>query len=256
MAPKLTFEERHSVAWITLDRPECRNALDPEIMASLLDALVRAGDNPDVRVIVIGGTGGAFSAGADLKADAVANPREDLLEIVFNPVIRAIRRARKPVIAAIDGVAAGYGCSLALACDIRLASERARLSLIFIKVGLGLDGGASYFLPRVVGPRAYEIGLTGDMIEAAEAERIGLVNHVYPVDAFAGRVESFATKLAGQAPIAMAKIKESIDRALNTGLDEALENERFHQRDIFRTEDFVEGVQAFLQKRSAVYKGR
>jgi 2-(1,2-epoxy-1,2-dihydrophenyl)acetyl-CoA isomerase len=254
--PKLTVEERNAVAWITLDRPECRNALDPEIMALLLDALVRAGGNPDVRVIVIGGAGGAFSAGADLKADAVANPKGDLLELYFNPVIRAIRRARKPVIAAIDGVATGYGCSLALACDIRLASERARLSLIFVKVGLGLDGGASYFLPRLVGLRAYEIGLTGDLIDAAEAERIGLVNHVYSADAFAGRVEALATKLAAQAPIAMATIKQSIDRALDSGLDEVLENERFHQRDLFRTEDFVEGVQAFVQKRSAAYKGR
>lgn len=256
MAAKLSSERRGPLAWITLDRPECRNALDPEIMALLLDALVQASRDPEVRVVVLGGAGGAFSSGADLKANAAASAGQDLIEVYFNPVIRAIRRARKPVIAAIDGVAAGYGCSLALACDVRLASERARLSLIFVKVGLGLDGGASYFLPRLVGLRAYEIGLTGDMIEAADADRIGLVNHVYPVDGFAARVEAFATKLAGQAPLAMATIKASIDRALDASLDEVLENERFHQQDIFRTEDFSEGVQAFLQKRPAVYKGR
>jgi 2-(1,2-epoxy-1,2-dihydrophenyl)acetyl-CoA isomerase len=160
------------------------------------------------------------------------------------------------VIAAVDGVAVGYGCSLALACDIRLASERARLSLIFVKVGLGLDGGASYFLPRLVGLRAYELGLTGDMVEAGEAERIGLVNRVYPAEGFADRVQVYALKLAAQAPIAMGRIKQSIDRALDLGLDEVLENERYHQQDIFRTEDFKEGVAAFLEKRAAVYKGR
>jgi 2-(1,2-epoxy-1,2-dihydrophenyl)acetyl-CoA isomerase len=111
-------------------------------------------------------------------------------------------------------------------------------------------------LPRLAGLRAYELGLTGEMVEAAEAERIGLVNHVYPVEGFDERVQRYALRLAAQAPIAMAKIKRSIDRALDAGLDEVLENERFHQQEIFRTEDFTEGVRAFLEKRTAVYKGR
>lgn len=255
MESKLLVESRDQVRWITLNRPERRNALDREIMAALREALVKAAHDPTIRAVVLTGAGGAFSSGADLKANAELRGQEDLIEAYFNPVIRAIRRAKKPVVAALDGVAAGYGCSLALACDIRLASERARLSLIFVKVGLGLDGGASYFLPRLVGLRAYELALSGDMVEAVEAERIGLVNHVYPVDGFAERVQSFAVRLAGQAPIAMEKIKESIDRALDASLDEVLENERFQQQDIFRTEDFNEGVRAFLEKRAAVYKG-
>jgi 2-(1,2-epoxy-1,2-dihydrophenyl)acetyl-CoA isomerase len=139
---------------------------------------------------------------------------------------------------------------------MRLASERARLSLIFVKVGLGLDGGASYFLPRLAGLRAYELALTGDMVEAERAERIGLVNHVFAVEGFDERVQGYAVRLAAQAPIAMSRIKRSIDRALDAGLDEVLESERFHQQDIFRTEDFTEGVSAFLEKRAAVYKGR
>ena len=256
MDSKLLVEVRDQVQWLTLNRPERRNALDRETMSAMKEALVKAGNNPTVRVIVLAGAGGAFSAGADLKANAEVRGQEDLIEQYYNPVIRAIRHADKPVIAALDGVAAGYGCSLALACDIRLVSQRAKLSLIFVKVGLGLDGGASYFLPRLAGLRAYELGLTGEMVEAAEAERIGLVNHVYPVEGFEERVQSYALRLAAQAPIAMAKIKRSIDRALDAGLDEVLENERFHQQDIFRTEDFSEGVSAFLEKRTAVYKGR
>lgn len=256
MAAKLLVEIRDRVQWLTLNRAERRNALDREVMSDLKDALVHCGHDEAVRVIVITGAGGAFSAGADLKANAEVRGKEDLIERYYNPVIRAIRHADKPVIAAIDGVAAGYGCSLALACDIRLASERARLSLIFVKVGLGLDGGASYFLPRLAGLRAYELALTGDMVEAERAERIGLVNHVFAVEGFDERVQSYAVRLAAQAPIAMSRIKRSIDRALDTGLDEVLESERFHQQDIFRTEDFTEGVSAFLEKRAAVYKGR
>jgi len=256
MAAKLLVEIRDRVQWLTLNRAERRNALDREVMSDLKDALVHCGHDEAVRVIVITGAGGAFSAGADLKANAEVHGKEDLIERYYNPVIRAIRHADKPVIAAIDGVAAGYGCSLALACDIRVASERARLSLIFVKVGLGLDGGASYFLPRLAGLRAYELALTGDMVEAERAERIGLVNHVFAVEGFDERVQSYAVRLAAQAPIAMSRIKRSIDRALDTGLDEVLESERFHQQDIFRTEDFTEGVSAFLEKRAAVYKGR
>jgi 2-(1,2-epoxy-1,2-dihydrophenyl)acetyl-CoA isomerase len=256
MGSTLLVETRDQVQWLTLNRPERRNALDREIMTALREAIVKAGGDSAVRVLVVAGAGGAFSAGADLKANREVPAQEDVLEVYYNPVIRAIRHARKPVIAAVDGVAAGYGCSLALACDIRLVSQRARLSVIFIKVGLGLDGGASYFLPRLVGLRAYELALTGGMVEAAEAERIGLVNHVFPVDGFAERVQSYAAGLAGQAPIAMGKIKQSIDRALDAGLDEVLESERHHQQEVLRTEDFNEGVRAFLEKRAAVYKGR
>jgi 2-(1,2-epoxy-1,2-dihydrophenyl)acetyl-CoA isomerase len=256
MSSKVLVDTRGAVRWIVINRPERKNALDRETMIAIREAIVRGGNDPTIRVLVLGGAGGAFSSGADLKANSEASGQEDMIEAYFNPAIRAIRHAQKPVIAGVDGVATGFGCSLALACDIRLATERTKLSLIFIKVGLSLDGGASYFLPRLVGLRAYELALTGEMVEAARAERIGLVNHVMPVEGFDAEVQRYAERLAGQAPIAMAKIKESIDRALDAGLDEVLERERYHQQDIFRTEDFGEGVRAFLEKRLAVYKGR
>lgn len=256
MSSSVLVESRDAVQWVTINRPERRNALDRDTMMGLREAIVKGGHNPAVRVMVLTGAGGAFSAGADLKANAEVRGDEDMIEGYYNPTIRAIRHARKPVIAAIDGVAAGYGCSLTLACDIRLVTERARLSLIFVKVGLGLDGGASFFLPRLVGLRAYELGLSGEMIEAREAERIGLVNRVYPVEGFAAEVQKYAARLAAQAPVAMAKIKQSIADGLTQSLDQVLEAERYHQQDLFRTEDFNEGVLAFIEKRPAVYKGK
>ncbi|TMA98870.1 MAG: enoyl-CoA hydratase/isomerase family protein [Deltaproteobacteria bacterium] len=155
------------VLTLTLNRPARRNALDEALITRLHRRLAAAGEDGAVRTVVLTGAGGAFSSGADLKEAATALTG-DLIERAYNPAIRAIRRMPKPVIAAVDGVATGYGASLALAADIRLASERARLALIFARVGLTLDGGASWFLPRLVGLRAYELAMTGDLIDAAE----------------------------------------------------------------------------------------
>ncbi len=256
MGSKVLVEIREAVQWITMNRPERRNALDIETTDAVREAVVKGANNPAVRIQVLTGAGGAFSAGADLKANAEVQGQEDLIEGYYNPMIRAVRRSPKPVIAAIDGAATGIAGSLALASDIRLATERARIAFLFVKRGLGLDGGASWLLPRFVGMRAYEIGLTGEMIEAREAERLGLVNRLYPVEGFLEAVQKYAVALAANAPVAMAKVKRSITDALTSGLDETLEAERLHQQDLFRTEDFAEGVAAFLQKRQPVYKGR
>src|SRR5438046_814858 len=181
------------VLTLTLNRPARRNALDEALITRLHRRLAAASDDAAVRAVVLTGAGGAFSSGADLK-EAARALTGDLFERGYNPVIRAIRRMPKPVIAAVDGVATGYGASLALAADIRLASERARLSLIFVRVGLTLDGGASWFLPRLVGLRAYELAMTGELVDAAEAYRIGLVNHVYPAAPFAAEVTALARR--------------------------------------------------------------
>jgi len=179
----------------------------------------------------------------------------DLIERAYNPAIRAIRRMPKPVIAAVDGVATGYGASLALAADVRLASERARLALIFARVGLTLDGGASWFLPRLVGLRAYELAMTGDLIDAAEAYRIGLVNHVYPAARFAAEVAAFARRLADGPPLALQAIKANLNASLGPALESIMEDERIAQRWLFTTADVREGVTAFIEKRAARFTG-
>ena len=207
-----------------------------------------------MRTVVLTGSGGAFSSGADLK-EAPTALTGDLIERAYNPAIRALRRMPKPVIAAVDGVATGYGARLALAADIRLASERARLAFIFARVGLTLDGGASWFLPRLVGLRAYELAMTGDLIDAAEAYRIGLVNHVYPAARFAAEVAAFARRLADGPPLALQAIKANLNASLGPALESIMEDERIAQRWLFTTADVREGVTALIEKRAARFEG-
>lgn len=244
--------------WITINRPERHNALDRETIFALKDAVTESAGDAESRVIVLTGAGVAFSSGADLRAgrESRSATNEDVLEDGFNATIRAVWNLPKPVIAAVGGAAAGFGCSLALAADIRLASAAARFSLIFVKRGLTVDGGASYFLPRLAGLRGIEMALTGDLISADEAFRLGLVNRVLPQEEFRSQVAEYAERLAQNAPLALAAIKASIHRALGSSLEEVLTYEMDEQRRMSRTEDFREGVAAFLEKREAVYKGR
>jgi 2-(1,2-epoxy-1,2-dihydrophenyl)acetyl-CoA isomerase len=246
------------VRWITINRPERQNALDRETIFALRDALSASGQDDETRVVVLTGAGTAFSSGADLRAAPASSKEgeEDLLEAGFNATIRAVWNLPKPVIAAIGGAAAGFGCSLALAADVRLASSTARFSLLFVKRGLTLDGGASYFLPRLAGLRGMEMALTGDLLNAEEALRLGLVNRVILQEEFRAQVAEYAERLAKNAPLALAAIKASIHYALRSGLDDVLTHEMDEQRRMIRTEDVREGVAAFLEKREPVYKGR
>jgi 2-(1,2-epoxy-1,2-dihydrophenyl)acetyl-CoA isomerase len=251
-------ERQARVRWITINRPERRNALDRETILALRDALTECAQDEESRVVVLTGAGRAFSSGADLQSrnNAQAPEGEDLLEAGFNATIRAVWNLPKPVIAAVGGTAAGFGCSLALAADIRLASSAARFSLIFVQRGLTLDGGASYFLPRLAGLRGMEMALTGELITAEEALRLGLVNHVIAEGEFHARVAEYAERLAKNAPLALAAIKESIHQALGSNLDTVLTREMAEQRRMTRTEDVREGIAAFLEKREPVYKGK
>lgn len=253
------LNERYGrVRWLTINRPERHNALDRETILTLRDMISASGKDDETRVVVLTGAGGAFSSGADLRAarESQAPKGEDLLEVGFNAVIRALWNLPKPVIAAIGGAAAGFGCSLALAADVRLASASARFSLIFVKRGLTVDGGASYFLPRLAGLRGMEMALTGELIPAEEAFRLGLVNRVIPDGEFRTQVADYAERLAKNAPLALAAIKESMHQALDSNFDSILTYEMDSQRRLSRTEDVKEGIAAFLEKRDPVYKGR
>lgn len=257
MAEVVLSERQNRVRWITLNRPERRNALDSETILALKESLTEAARDPDSRVLVLTGAGGAFSSGADLRAGRAANlPPVDIMEDGFNAVIRAIWHMPKPVIAAVGGVAAGFGCSLALAADIRLASSRARFSLIFVQRALTVDGGASYFLPRLADLKGLELALTGEVIGAEQAERDGLINRVIPDEVFQTQVTQYAEKMAKQAPLALAAIKASLHRALGKELDEVLTYEMAEQRRMVRTADFKEGLAAFVEKREPQYTGK
>ena len=251
-------EKQGQVRWITINRPERHNALDRQTIVTLRDMVVESGKDDETRVVVLTGAGNAFSSGADLRAarESPAPEGEDLLEVGFNAAIRAVWNLPKPVIAAVGGAAAGFGCSLALATDVRLASTAARFSLIFVKRGLTVDGGASYFLPRLAGLRGMEMALTGEIIAAEEALRLGLVNRVIPATEFRSQVADYAERLARNAPLALAAIKESMHHALGSSLDAVLTHEMDVQRRLSRTEDVKEGIAAFLEKREPVYKGR
>lgn len=252
------LKERHGqVRWLTINRPERHNALDRETILTLRDAISESGKDDDTRVVVLTGAGSAFSSGADLRAarESQSPEGEDLLEVGFNAVIRALWKLPKPVIAAVGGAAAGFGCSLALAADVRLASASARFSLIFVKRGLTVDGGA-ISMPRLAGLRGMEMALTGDLISSEEAFRLGLVNRVIPDGEFRAQVADYAEHLAKNAPLALAAIKESMHQALGSSLDSVLTYEMDSHRRLSRTEDVKEGIAAFLEKRDPVYKGR
>lgn len=258
MSGVVLSERQGRVRWLTINRPERRNALDRETILSLRDAVAESGKDDETRVVVLTGAGSAFSSGADLRAarESQSPTGEDLLEAGFNAAIRAVWNLPKPVVAVVGGTAAGFGCSLALAADVRFASASARFSLIFVKRGLTVDGGASYFLPRLAGLRGMEMALTGDIISAEEALRLGLVNHVVPDGELRTQVADYAERLAKNAPLALAAIKESMHQALGSSLDAVLTHEMDVQRRLGRTEDVKEGISAFLEKREPVYKGR
>ncbi len=254
----LLSDKQDHIRWLTLNRPERRNALDRDTIYALKAALAESARDADTRLVVLTGASGAFSSGADLLAapSQSTTPGEELTEDGFNAVIRMIWNLPKPVIAAVDGVAAGYGCSLALAADIRLASPAARFSLIFVKRGLTIDGGASYFLPRLAGLRGMEMALTGDMVDATEATNMGLVNRILTGDNFREQVAAYASRLAENAPLALATIKASIHHALDAGLGDVLTAEMAEQRKLLQSEDVKEGIRAFREKRDPVYTGR
>lgn len=259
MTSSIIVERRAAVTIITINRPEVRNAVDEATMVAIRTALA-ACETDGTRCIVLTGAGGAFSSGADLKAAVAQGVSPDqtfhLLTEVYGPTLKAIRSASWPVIAAVDGYAAGIGCDMALACDLRLASERAKFAELFIRIGLIPDGGGTYLLPRLVGTgRALEMIFTGADVDADEAYRIGLANHVYPVDTFSEVVLSFATRISQQSPGALRRGKRALLAALDSSYEAALAREAEFQREILSGPDGAEGFLAFVEKRPPAWKG-
>ncbi len=259
----LQYVVEDAVAVIVLDRPNVLNAFDFELGRDALEAMRKAAADPEVRCIVLTGAGRAFSSGEDLGALAgsyeqgEAPPLGDTLVSRYNPLVRAIRAAPKPVVAAVNGVAAGAGASIALACDFRIASDKAKLVLAFIKVGLVPDSGAVWFLSRMVGAaKAWELAALGDPVSPEDALRLGLYTRLVSADEFEGAWRSFARELATGPTRGYALTKALVAAAATHALDDQLELEVEAQTEAGATVDHLEGVQAFLSKRPPSFEGR
>jgi enoyl-CoA hydratase/carnithine racemase len=250
------YDEQDGVATITLNRPERLNALTFEVYRELIDAFVLLRDLTEVRVVVITGAGRAFCSGGDVHdiiGELFKKDMAGLLEFtrMTCDLIRSMRMLPKPIIASLNGTTAGAGACIALASDIRLASDEAKIAFLFVKVGLaGTDMGASYLLPRVVGlAKATEMLYTGDFVSASEAERIGLYNRVVSLDQLAQVTREFAARLARGPAFALAKTKEMLGRELHMDLAAAFECEEQAQALCMAHPDFREAYDAFVEKR-------
>ena len=259
----LTVETSEHICTITLGRPKVYNAFNDQLTTELQDALKQAERDQNVRVIIITGEGKAFSSGqdlGDLKERYVPGYVPQFgkdIDRRYNPIAKRIIKMEKPIIAAINGVAAGAGCSLALACDLRIASQHASFIEVFINVALVPDTGSTYTLPRLVGlGKAKELCFTGDKVDAEEALRIGLVNRVVDADRLMDETRALAKKLASLPGRGIALTKRLLNRSFDNDLEDQLQAESFAQDTAGRTEDHFEGVSAFLEKRKPQFKGK
>jgi enoyl-CoA hydratase/carnithine racemase len=257
-ADEVRVSDADGVRWIELDRPETKNALTVDVNKRIIHALEGAAG---ARCVVLAGTGGSFCSGLDLK-DAMRRgpqPPADMergLREHFHGLIKAVHAVPAPTIAVVDGAAAGFGCDLALACDLRILSDRARFGEIFVKRGLMPDGGGSWALPRIVGlGRALELLYTGDIVDADTAMRIGLGNKLWPHAEVREQAWAFARSIAKGPPLVHRLVKQAVYASQDSTLDDALDREARGQLQCLQSRDFVEGVAAFLGKRDPKFSG-
>jgi 2-(1,2-epoxy-1,2-dihydrophenyl)acetyl-CoA isomerase len=252
----LIVEQSEGIATVTLNRPQARNALDLVMRRELLQALDEIDADPSSRVVILTGAGGHFCAGGDVKSmqpGAAASEGRARVAALNHLVMRLVEFPR-PVIAMVDGFAVGAGCNLALCCDVLIASDRAKFGEVFAKIGLVPDGGGSWLLSRVVGlARAKELIFTADIIDAAEAGRLGLVNRVVPASDLASVTRALALRIAQGPPKVLAMAKHMVNRAASTDLAAALDVEAFSQAIAITGDEHREGLAAFFEKRPAKF---
>jgi len=259
----ILYEKSEGVATITLNRPDVLNAVNEKMGQELKDALRTAEKDDEVRCIIITGKGRAFCAGEDIQDlktqyERGENPRlGQRLLYKYNPIIEKIRGIEKPVIAAVNGAAAGAGAGIVYACDIRIASDSARFIQAFIRVGLAPDSGTSYFLPRLVGfSKAMELALTGNDLTAQDAERFGLVSKVVPANQLMATTRELAVRLANGPTKAIELTKRALNKSIDADLSTVLEYESYLQEIAGGTTDHVKAVKAFFEKRKTESKGK
>jgi len=260
MSDILLTESRHGVLVLTLNRPDRLNALNLDLIAALNDGFAAAAEDRDVRAVLLIGAGRGFCAGADLAQITGAGPKLDLGEVVeayYNPLVRKMRALPKPIVSAVNGVAAGAGMNLALGGDVIIAAASANFTQAFVRIGLLPDAGGTYFLPRIVGDaRARAMAMLGETLSAEQALEIGLIWKCFPDEVFAAEALTLATNLAAKPPRSLAAMKRAFNASAGNSLDAQLDLERDAQRELGYSADFAEGVGAFLQKRPAVFTGR
>jgi 2-(1,2-epoxy-1,2-dihydrophenyl)acetyl-CoA isomerase len=253
----ILFEISDGIAFITLNRPEKYNAFNREMAISLQEKL-DACKVKEIRCVYITGSGKAFSSGQDL--DEVVDPNGPKLTAIlaehYNPIVRRIRKLEKPVVAAVNGVAAGAGANIALCCDVVVAARSASFLQAFSKIGLVPDSGGTYFLPRLVGwQKASALAMLGDKVPADDAERMGMVYRVFDDAIFETESKKIATTLAAMPTKGLAYTKHLLDNSFDNDYEDQLHDEEIYQDRAGRTTDYAEGVQAFLEKRKPHFKG-
>jgi 2-(1,2-epoxy-1,2-dihydrophenyl)acetyl-CoA isomerase len=256
--PSILFDVKDNIAIITLSRPDKYNAFNREMALGLQERLDECKTSKNIRAVYITGEGKAFSSGQDL--DEVLDPNgpdvSSILSQHYNPIITKIRKLEKPVVAAVNGVSAGAGANLALCCDIVVASQSSSFIQAFSKIGLIPDSGGTFFLPRLVGwQKASALFLLGEKISAQEAERIGMIYKVFPDETFVAESFKIATTLAQMPTKALGYTKLAMNNSLINNYEDQLHDEEILQERAGKTQDYKEGIQAFLEKRKPIFKG-